>query len=161
MSCARCRCASTSRETPRTPGSVCERRHETEHRGPRVRTLPAPGVAVVSGLALGVDGAAHAGALAAGGPTVAVLAGGADVPYPASHAHLYRGIATGGGAVVSELPPGTRAFRWCFPARNRIIAALAGATVIVEAAPRSGALVTAAVARELGREVGAVPGRVT
>ena len=125
------------------------------------RDLGAAGVPVVSGLALGVDGAAHAGALAAGGPTVAVLAGGADVPYPASHAHLYRGIAGGGGAVVSELPPGTRAFRWCFPARNRIIAALAGATVVVEAAPRSGALVTAAVARELGREVGAVPGRVT
>jgi len=67
----------------------------------------------------------------------------------------------GDGAVVSELPPGTRAFPWCFPARNRIIAALAALTVVVEAAPRSGALVTAAVARELGREVGAVPGQVT
>ncbi|HKN90734.1 MAG TPA: DNA-processing protein DprA, partial [Acidimicrobiia bacterium] len=68
--------------------------------------LAATGVIVVSGLALGVDGEAHAGALAAGGPTVAVLAGGADVPYPASHAHIYRGIAAGGGAAVSELPPG-------------------------------------------------------
>jgi DNA processing protein len=125
------------------------------------RDLGASGVPVISGLALGVDGAAHAGALAVAGPTLAVLAGGADVPYPSSHAHLYRGIAEGGGAIVSELPPGARAFRWCFPARNRVIAGLAAATVVVEAAPRSGALVTAAVARELGREVGAVPGRVT
>ena len=125
------------------------------------RDLAATGVTVVSGLALGVDGAAHRGAVAGGGATVAVLAGGADVPYPASHAALYRRIAGGGGAVVSELPPGTRAFPWCFPARNRIIAALAALTVVVEAAPRSGALVTAAVARELGRDVGAVPGQVT
>jgi DNA processing protein len=120
----------------------------------------AAGVPVVSGLALGVDGAAHQGALSAGGNTVAVLAGGADVPYPASHARLYRRIA-GAGTVVSELPPRTRAFPWCFPARNRLIAALAALTVVVEAAPRSGALVTAAVAREIGREVGAVPGQVT
>jgi DNA processing protein len=124
------------------------------------RDLGAAGVPVVSGLALGVDGAAHYGVLGAGGHTLAVLAGGADVPYPASHARLYRRIA-GAGSVVSELPPGTRAFPWCFPARNRLIAALAALTVVVEAAPRSGALVTAAVARELGREVGAVPGQVT
>ena len=124
------------------------------------RDLAAARAPVISGLALGVDGAAHRGALASAGSTVAVLAGGADVPYPASHARLYRQIA-GAGAVVSELPPGTRAFPWCFPARNRIIAALAALTVVVEAAPRSGALVTAAVARELGREVGAVPGQVT
>ncbi|MDX6672808.1 MAG: processing protein [Solirubrobacteraceae bacterium] len=124
------------------------------------RDLGAAGVPVVSGLALGVDGAAHQGALSAGGNTVAVLAGGADVPYPASHARLYRRIARD-GTVVSELPPATRAFPWCFPARNRIIAALGALTVVVEAAPRSGALVTAAVARELGREVGAVPGQVT
>ena len=124
------------------------------------RDLAAAGVPVVSGLALGVDGAAHHGALAVAGLTVAVLAGGADVPYPASHARLYRRIADA-GVVVSELAPGTRAFPWCFPARNRIIAALAALTVVVEAAPRSGALVTAAVARELGREVGAVPGQVT
>ncbi len=126
------------------------------------RDLGAAGAPVVSGLALGVDGAAHRGALAGAGTTVAVLAGGADVPYPASHARLYRRIAgAGAGSAVSELPPGTRAFPWCFPARNRIIAALGALTVVVEAAPRSGALVTAAVARELGREVGAVPGQVT
>jgi len=124
------------------------------------RDLGAARAPVISGLALGVDGAAHRGALAGAGSTVAVLAGGADVPYPPTHARLYRQIA-GAGTVVSELPPGTRAFPWCFPARNRIIAALAALTVVVEAAPRSGALVTAAVARELGREVGAVPGQVT
>ena len=138
------------------------------------RDLGAAGVPVVSGLALGVDAAAHAGALAGGGVALAVLAGGADLPYPASNARLYRriactvtaaGSATANGAptgtVVSELPPGTRAFPWCFPARNRIIAALAALTIVVEAAPRSGALVTAALARDLGREVGAVPGQVT
>lgn len=124
------------------------------------RDLAACGVPVLSGLALGVDGAAHAGAVEAGGPTVAILAGGADVAYPASHRRLH-GQVRAHGAVLSELPPGFRARRWCFPARNRIIAGLAELTVVVEAGPRSGALITAAVARELGRDVGAVPGQVT
>jgi DNA processing protein len=125
------------------------------------RALSAAGVTVVSGMALGVDSAAHEGALAAGGaPTVAVLAGGADRPYPATKQGLYRRLLQRGCA-ISELPPGTRPRRWCFPARNRIIAALAQATIVVEAAERSGALITARVARDLGREVGAVPGPVT
>jgi DNA processing protein len=124
------------------------------------RGLAATGITVVSGLALGVDSAAHAGALAAAGPTVAVLAGGADVPYPRSKARLYEAIVAGGGAVVSEMPPGFRAFRWNFPARNRIIAGLAPVTIVVEAAERSGSLITAELALELGREVGAVPGPV-
>jgi DNA processing protein len=123
------------------------------------RGLAVAGVTVVSGMALGIDSAAHEGALLAGGPTIAVLAGGADVPYPARKRALYAEIA-GTGLIVGELPPGTRPRRWMFPARNRIIAALAGATVVVEAAQRSGSLITADLALETGRDVGAVPGPV-
>jgi len=159
------------------------------------------GVTVVSGLALGIDGAAHAGALEAarsgveatgtgvaasgsgvvspergvegsasgvgtpdrddaGCVTIAVLAGGADRPYPASHRRLYTRIRSA-GLVVSELPPGVKPRRWMFPARNRIIAALSTITVVVQARPRSGALVTARHAAHLGRQVGAVPGQVS
>ena len=157
-------------------------------------------------MALGVDGAAHAGALEAAGSavaagggamrgsaaagaggggrrggragggeagpegttpdnddagcvTVAVLPGGADRPYPASHRRLYTGIRRA-GLVVSELPPGVRPRRWMFPARNRIIAALSMLTVVVQARPNSGALITARHAAQLGRRVGAVPGQV-
>lgn len=124
------------------------------------RELAAAGITVVSGMALGVDSAAHAGALAASGPTVAVLACGADVIYPPSKRSLYRRILAGGCA-VSEMPPGAPVMRWAFPARNRIIAALAGATVVVEARERSGSLITAEIATDLGRPVGAVPGQVT
>jgi DNA processing protein len=156
--------------------------------------LAGAGVTVVSGLALGIDGAAHAGALeaarsgvqatgrgveasgsgaeASGGGvvtpdrdhagcvTIAVLAGGADRPYPASHRRLYTRIRNA-GLVLSELPPGVRPRRWMFPARNRIIAALSTITVVVQARPRSGALVTARHAAQLGRQVGAVPGQVS
>ena len=124
------------------------------------RDLARAGVPVVSGMALGIDSAAHQGALDAGGLTVAVLAGGADVPYPPSKRRLHGEIAKA-GLVVGELPPGFRAFRWSFPARNRVIAALADVTVVVEAAQRSGALITADLAARLGREVAAVPGPVT
>ncbi len=124
------------------------------------RGLAAAGVTVVSGMALGIDGAAHRGALEADGPTVAVLAGGAERAYPTSARALHRRIAAA-GAVVSELPPGTESRRWMFPARNRIIAALSELTVVVEARTQSGALITARRAVELGRAVGAVPGRVT
>lgn len=124
------------------------------------RGIAAAGLAVVSGMALGVDAAAHAGALAAGGLTLAVLAGGPERPYPASKRELHRRIVAT-GAVVSELPPGTNARRWCFPARNRIIAALAHATVVIEAGERSGSLITATLAAELGRDIAAVPGLVT
>jgi DNA processing protein len=123
------------------------------------RGLAAAGVTVVSGMALGVDSAAHAGALESTGRTVAVLAGGADVPYPPSKARLHHLIGER-GCVVGELPPGFVAMRWCFPARNRIIAALAHMTVVVEAARRSGSLITAEIAIDIGREVGAVPGPV-
>jgi DNA processing protein len=122
--------------------------------------LAKAGMTVVSGMALGIDSAAHAGALAGGGPTVAVLASGADVPYPPSKAGLY-GRIRAHGCVVSELPPGTDVRRWGFPARNRIIAALGAATVVVEARERSGSLITSEIAADLGRPVGAVPGAVT
>ena len=124
------------------------------------RTLARSGVVVVSGLATGVDSAAHEGALAGGGPTVAVLGPGADRAYPRSAHGLYGRIRSQ-GAVISELPPGTPTFRWMFPARNRLMAALAGVTVVVEAAERSGSLITAEMAIECGRTVGAVPGPVT
>ena len=122
------------------------------------RELASAGLAVISGLAFGVDSCAHRGALDAG-LTVAVLGNGADVAYPAAHRSLWRRISES-GLVLSELPPGAGAWRWSFPARNRIVAALAGMTVVVEAAERSGSLITAELAADLGREVGAVPGPV-
>ena len=122
------------------------------------RELSAAGLLVVSGLAFGIDACAHRGALEAG-TTVAVLGCGADVAYPASHRSLWRRIAES-GLVLSELPPGTGAWRWSFPARNRIMAALAGMTIVVEAAQRSGSLITADLAADLGRDLGAVPGPV-
>ncbi|HEX4805121.1 MAG TPA: DNA-processing protein DprA [Conexibacter sp.] len=124
------------------------------------RGLAAAGVTVVSGMALGVDAAAHVGALEAEGLTIAVLACGPERPYPASKRRLHERIAAT-GAAISELPPGTAPWRWCFPARNRIIAALGQATVVVEAGERSGSLITAGQAADLGREVAAVPGLVT
>jgi DNA processing protein len=111
-------------------------------------------------MALGIDSAAHAGAIAGGGATVAVLPGGADRVYPASRRGLHRQICASGVA-ISELPRVAGIRRWMFPARNRLIAALATATIVVEAAERSGALLTAAVCAALGRPVGAVPGRIT
>lgn len=124
------------------------------------RGLAAAGLCVVSGMALGVDSAAHAGALEAGGATLAVLAAGPDRAYPPGKRQLHAQIASS-NAVVSELPPGARVFRWAFPARNRIIAALGQLTVVVEAGERSGSLITATLALDLGREVAAVPGLVT
>jgi DNA processing protein len=122
------------------------------------RELTAAGLLVTSGLAFGIDACAHRGALDTG-TTVAVLGCGADVAYPASHRSLWRRICER-GLVLSELPPGTGAWRWTFPARNRIMAALAGMTVVVEAAQRSGSLITADLAADLGRDLGAVPGPV-
>jgi DNA processing protein len=124
------------------------------------RGLGAAGVPVVSGLALGIDATAHRGCLSGGGMPVAVLAGGPDVIYPRRHHGLYRDVLEH-GLVLSELPPGTQPFRWSFPARNRIMAGLARMTVVVEAADPSGSLITSDFARDLGRTVGAVPGRVT
>jgi DNA processing protein len=124
------------------------------------RGLSAAGVPVVSGMAMGVDSAAHVGALEGATTPIAVLAGGADMPYPPSRRGLYARLVER-GCVVSELPPGFTAYRWSFVARNRIIAGLAALTVVVEAAERSGSLTTADFAEQLGRPVGAVPGPVT
>jgi DNA processing protein len=124
------------------------------------RELASAGMIVVSGLAFGVDGCAHRGALDAGGRTIAVLGCGPDNAYPPAHRSLWRRI-TEVGLVISEFPPGATPWKWTFPARNRIMAALAGMTVVVEAAARSGSLITADLAADLGRDLGAVPGPVT
>ena len=125
------------------------------------RDLAAAGLTVVSGLARGVDSEAHRGALDGGGATVAVLGCGIDKDYPAGHAELARRICDSEGLIVSEYEPGVEPAPWRFPARNRIIAGLCAATVVVEARERSGALITSDFALEDGREVMAVPGEIT
>lgn len=125
------------------------------------RDLAAAGAVVVSGLARGIDGEAHRGALEGGGPTVAVLGCGIDRDYPAAHRELAGRIVAAGGLVVSEYEPGVEPAPWRFPARNRVIAGLCHLTVVVEARERSGALITADMALEQGREVMAVPGEIT
>jgi len=122
--------------------------------------LAARGITVVSGLARGIDSAAHRGALRVGGRTLAVLGSGVDVIYPPENRRLAREIE-GHGAVISQFAPGTRPLAGHFPARNRVIAGLSLGVVVVEAAERSGSLITAGLAGELGREVMAVPGPVT
>jgi DNA processing protein len=124
------------------------------------RELALAGVVVVSGLARGIDGEAHRGALEADGHTVAVLGCGIDRDYPAAHAELARAIAKS-SLLVSEYEPGVEPSPYRFPARNRIIAGLCAATIVVEARERSGALITADFALEEGREVFAVPGEIT
>jgi DNA processing protein len=121
--------------------------------------LAARGIVVVSGLARGVDSAAHRGALTGGGSTVAVLGSGADVIYPPEHAALVREIERT-GLVISELAPGTPPLPLFFPLRNRIISGLSRAVVVIEAGERSGSLITARLALDQGREVLAVPGNV-
>lgn len=138
------RCSSYGRETAEAIG----------------RGLGELGISVVSGAALGIDGAAQRGALEAEGHTIAVLGSGVDVAYPPSNRALIERIAAE-GAVVSEYPPGTPANAFRFPARNRLIAALARAVVVVEGAAGSGSMITAEIATDLGREVYAVPGSVS
>ncbi len=118
------------------------------------------GAGVVSGLAVGIDGAAHAAVVAERSPTVAVLAGGHEHLFPRAHGPLAEKILSAGGAVVTELPPYAEASRGAFPRRNRIISGLADATVVVEASARSGALITAGWALEQGRDCFLVPGRL-
>jgi DNA processing protein len=122
-------------------------------------SLAASGFVVTSGLALGVDGAAHQGALQQG-TTIAVLGCGVDVVYPRRHRALYDEIVGGGGVVVSEFPPRSKPLPQYFPQRNRIISGLALGVLVIEAAPQSGSLITARQALEQGREVFAVPGSI-
>jgi DNA processing protein len=123
------------------------------------RGLASAGVTVVSGLALGIDAESHRGALEGRGAPIAVLAGGPDRPYPRQHGELYRRVLER-GVVVSELPPGTQARKWGFPARNRIMVGFATLVVVVEAREASGSLITAEFAAESNRELAAVPGQV-
>ncbi len=121
------------------------------------------GLPVVSGLALGIDGIAHETTLAAGGTTVAVIGSGVDNAsiYPRAHASLAERIIASGGAVVSEYAPGTPSLPFHFPQRNRLIAALSQAVLVIEAPKKSGAMITARLALEMGRDVWAVPGPIT
>ncbi len=156
---------SAAPELPRGPAvAIVGSRHAGEYgreiAGRFAREIAGAGVLVVSGFAQGIDAAAHRGALAApGGRTVAVLGCGLGVDYPRGHARLADEVAAS-GALLSELPCGAPPLGWHFPARNRIIAALAAGTLVVEAARRSGSLVTARHALDLGREVWAIPGRL-
>ncbi|MCR4440988.1 MAG: DNA-processing protein DprA [Peptococcaceae bacterium] len=122
--------------------------------------LASSGLVIISGLARGIDGAAHEGALEAGGKTAAVLGSGLDVPYPRENVRLFHEISEK-GLVISEFPPGTQPFKYNFPVRNRIISGLSQGVFIVEAAARSGSLITCDCALEQGKEVFALPGPVT
>ncbi len=150
--------------TNRDPVAVVGARRASEYgrevAGALGRGLGRSGVTVISGMALGIDSAAHVGAIAAGAPTIAVLPAGPERAYPAGKRRLFEQIRRT-GALVSERPPGGAVWRWSLTARNRIVAALSAMTVVVEAGERSGALITVGIAQSLGRPVGAVPGRVT
>ncbi len=124
------------------------------------RAAAEAGGAVVSGGASGIDGAAHEGCLSADGVTLAVLGTGVNVSYPRNHGDLFERVVASGGALVSEYPLDSPPRQWRFPERNRIVAALADRTVVVEAPLKSGAMITARLALEMGREVWAVPGRI-
>lgn len=144
--------------------AVVGARHPTAQGTENARNFAASlgraGLVVVSGLARGIDAAAHEGALAAGGCTVAVLGSGPDEPYPPSNARLAARIVEQGGLLISEYAPGTPPLKDNFPRRNRIIAGLSLGTLVVEAAVRSGSLITARLASEAGREVFAIPGSI-
>jgi len=144
--------------------AVVGTRRPTEHgravTGRIVASLAALGAGIVSGLALGIDGAAHAAALRSGGRTIAVIGGGHGRLYPRGHALLAERIVAEGGAVLSEHPPWRSPQPWTFPRRNRVISGMADAIVVVEAGARSGALTTAAWALEQGRSLFLVPGRI-
>jgi DNA processing protein len=152
-------------ELPSTPGvGIVGTRRATSY-GLRLaerygEALAAAGWPVISGLARGIDGAGHRGALRSGGVTTAVMGSGVDVWYPRRHRDLGEEILASGGSIVSEYPPGTPPSGWRFPPRNRIISGLSKAVVVVEARTDGGALITARRALEQGRDVLAVPGDI-
>ena len=125
-----------------------------------VRELASRGITIISGLALGIDGISHQACLEAGGKTIAVFGCGLDIIYPYCHKKLAEEIVKKGGALISEYPPGTKPDKWQFPARNRIIAGLSQATLVIEAPKKSGALITAFYALNEGRDVLSVPGEI-
>ncbi len=147
---------------PRARVAIVGARRTDEYGADMARALAVglarAGVSIVSGGALGVDGAAHEGALEAGGHTVVVLGTGVDVCYPAEHRSLFARVLEAGGALVSEQPDGTPGFKASFPRRNRIVSGLSAAVVVVRAAEGSGALITAGWARSQGVPIFAVPG---
>jgi len=124
------------------------------------RELAGKGIGVISGLAYGVDKAAHDGALAGGGRTYGILGCGPDVCYPKSHKDTYQRILTSGGCILSEYPPGTQPLSWFFPQRNRIIAGLSDGILVTEARKKSGTLITVSFGLEYGKNIYAVPGRI-
>ena len=124
------------------------------------RELAAQGIGVISGLAYGVDKAAHDGALAGGGATYGILGCGPDVCYPKGHKDTYERILMSGGGIISEYPPGTQPLSWFFPQRNRIIAGLSDGILVTEARKKSGTLITVSFGLEYGKNIYAVPGRV-
>ena len=125
-----------------------------------VRELASKGITIISGLALGIDGIAHQACLEGGGKTIAVLGSGLDIIYPYYHKKLAKEIVEKGGALISEYPLGTKPDKWQFPARNRIIAGLSQACLVIEAPKKSGALITAFYALNEGRDVLSVPGEI-
>jgi DNA processing protein len=153
------------RATPRILSIVGSRRHTTYGRQAiekLVASLQGENVIIVSGLAHGIDSIAHSAALKNNLKTFAILGSGLDpkVMYPSNHLNLREDIVTHNGLVVTELPPDTKAAKWTFPARNRIVAALSDAVLVVEAEEKSGTLITARLALELGRDIGAIPGEI-
>lgn len=125
------------------------------------KVLSRHGIQIISGMALGIDSEGHKGALEGRTPTFAVLGCGCDVVYPARNRSLYDRILRSGGGIISEYAPGTPPMKFCFPARNRIISALADAVIVIEAKENSGSLITAGFALEMGKAVFALPGPVT
>lgn len=125
------------------------------------KVLSRHGIQIISGMALGIDSEGHKGALEGRTPTFAVLGCGCDVVYPARNRSLYDRILRSGGGIISEYAPGTPPMKFCFPARNRIISALADAVLVIEAKENSGSLITAGFALEMGKAVFALPGPVT
>jgi DNA processing protein len=153
------------RATPRILTIVGSRKHTNYGKDVLEKLLPslsgAP-VIIISGLALGIDGLAHKGALTNTITTIAIPGSGLDekVLYPHTHVHLAREIVSKGGALISELSPSTSAAQWTFPSRNRIMSALSDAVLVIEAEEKSGTLITARQALELGRDIGVIPGNI-